>query len=49
MYDPSYISYVVDAVKNAIDPQWGYFAGDFNTGMLNYSRNINANAVIVES
>lgn len=49
MYDDDYAVRVFDAVKGAFDPQRGYYAGIFNTGVRNRSLNINTNAVILEA
>lgn len=49
MYDDAYAVCVFDAVKDAFDPQRGYYAGIFNTGRRNESLNINTNAVILEA
>ena len=49
MYDDAYAVSVFDAVKDAFDPQRGYYAGIFNTGRRNGSLNINTNAVILEA
>jgi hypothetical protein len=49
LYDTPYAARVLDAVKNAFDPQRGYWAGVYNSGAMNRSLNVNTNAVILES
>lgn len=49
IYDDTYAVRLFDAIKDAFDPQRGYYAGVFNTGRKNRSLNINTNAVILEA
>jgi hypothetical protein len=49
LYDRPYVARVFDAVKSALDPHRGYYAGVFIAGAVNRSLNINTNAVILES
>jgi hypothetical protein len=47
--DDSYSYRTLEAVKDLVEPSSGYYAGLFETGATNKSRNVNTNAIVLEA
>ncbi len=47
--DDSYARQIFDAVKDLSEPSSGYYAGRFDNGATNKSRNLNTNAIVLEA